>query len=97
MNYPTIITPHEPGLREIQSSMIPTTPTARATTKTLRYSLDQARVVAVATVAITIVLAIATPPPAFFFPRISCISYVLVDGAAPFSSNLVASATGTVA
>ena len=76
--------------------MIPTTPTARATKKTLRYSLDQARVVAVATATITIVLAIATPPLACF-PRVSCISSVLVDGAAPFSSNLVASATGMVA
>ena len=76
--------------------MFPTTSTARGTTKTLRYSLDQARVVAVATAAITTVLAIATPPPAFS-PRVSCISSVLVDGAAPFSSNLVTSATGTVA
>ena len=57
--------------------MLPTTPTARATTKTFRYSLDQARVVAVATAAITIVLVIATPPPVFFLPRASCISSVL--------------------
>ena len=49
--------------------MILTTPTARATTKVLRYSLDQARVVAVATAAVMIVFAIATPPPAF--PRVS--------------------------
>ena len=87
VNDPTKTIPHEPSLRETQYSMLPTTPTARATTKTLRYSLNQARVVDAATVAITIVLAIATPPPAFLFPPVSCISSVLVDGAAPFPSN----------
>ena len=86
--------PHEPGLRENQYPMISTVPTARANKKTLRYSLDQTRVVAVAT-AITIVFAIATPPSAFF-PPVSCIPSVLVNGAAPFSPNLVASATGMV-
>ena len=98
VNYLTIVTPHVPGLREIQYSMIPTTPTARATTKTLRYSLDQARVVAVATTAITTVLAthrdcsarLLLPPGVLYFLRVGRWSR-------PISSNLVASATGTVA
>ena len=65
--------------------MILTTPTARATTKTLRYSLDQARVVAVATTAITIVLATHRDCSArLLLPPGVLYSSVLVDGAAPF-------------